>query len=65
MRSFLYAGVLIIAASVSAQAEVLIGVAGPMTGANAWPGEQMQRGAERRWQTSMLPVASSATKCDS
>ena len=46
MRSFLYAGVLSIAAIVSAQAEVLIGVAGPMTGANAWPGEQMQRGAE-------------------
>jgi branched-chain amino acid transport system substrate-binding protein len=29
-----------------AQAEVLIGVAGPMTGKEAWPGEQMQRGAE-------------------
>jgi len=24
----------------------MIGVAGPMTGTNAWPGEQMQRGAE-------------------
>ena len=30
----------------NARPEVLIGVAGPMTGANAWPGEQMQRGAE-------------------
>ncbi|TIO47106.1 MAG: branched-chain amino acid ABC transporter substrate-binding protein [Mesorhizobium sp.] len=28
------------------QAEVLIGVAGPMTGKDAWAGEQMQRGAE-------------------
>jgi branched-chain amino acid transport system substrate-binding protein len=28
-----------------AQAEVLIGVAGPMTGKNAWFGEQMERGA--------------------
>jgi len=46
MRSFLCAGMLSIAAVVSAHAEVLIGVAGPMTGANAWPGEQMQRGAE-------------------
>jgi branched-chain amino acid transport system substrate-binding protein len=30
----------------SAGADVLIGVAGPMTGANAWFGEQFQRGAE-------------------
>jgi branched-chain amino acid transport system substrate-binding protein len=30
----------------AAGAEVLIGVAGPMTGKNAWFGEQMQRGAE-------------------
>jgi branched-chain amino acid transport system substrate-binding protein len=29
-----------------ARAEVLIGVAGPMTGTNAWFGEQFQRGAE-------------------
>ena len=28
------------------EAEILIGVAGPMTGANAWFGEQYQRGAE-------------------
>lgn len=46
MRSFLYTCILSIASVVSVQAEVLIGVAGPMTGANAWPGEQMQRGAE-------------------
>ena len=30
----------------SAAAEVLIGVAGPMTGKDAWFGEQLQRGAE-------------------
>ena len=29
-----------------ARAEVLIGLAGPMTGKNAWFGEEMQRGAE-------------------
>jgi branched-chain amino acid transport system substrate-binding protein len=29
-----------------ARADILIGVAGPMTGSNAWFGEQMQRGAE-------------------
>ena len=32
--------------SCPARAEVLIGVAGPMTGQLAWIGEQMQRGAE-------------------
>jgi branched-chain amino acid transport system substrate-binding protein len=31
----------------SAEAEILIGVAGPMTGKIAWYGEQMQRGAEQ------------------
>ena len=47
MRKLLFAGILSSVAAVSSvQAEVLIGVAGPMTGANAWPGEQMQRGAE-------------------
>src|ERR671918_3076662 len=30
----------------TAAAEILIGVAGPMTGKDAWFGEQMQRGAE-------------------
>jgi branched-chain amino acid transport system substrate-binding protein len=30
----------------AAAAEILIGVAGPMTGKDAWLGEQMQRGAE-------------------
>jgi branched-chain amino acid transport system substrate-binding protein len=29
-----------------ARADILIGMAGPMTGSNAWFGEQMQRGAE-------------------
>jgi branched-chain amino acid transport system substrate-binding protein len=33
--------------AVPAQAEILIGVAGPMTGSHAWYGEQMQRGAAR------------------
>jgi branched-chain amino acid transport system substrate-binding protein len=40
---------IVILAAVSghaALAEILIGVAGPMTGTNAWAGEQMQRGAE-------------------
>lgn len=32
--------------TLSARAEVLIGVAGPLTGPNAWLGEQTQRGAE-------------------
>jgi branched-chain amino acid transport system substrate-binding protein len=31
----------------AAGAEVLIGVAGPMTGKNAWFGAQMERGAEQ------------------
>ena len=31
----------------AADAEILIGVAGPMTGASAWFGEQYQRGTER------------------
>ena len=30
----------------AAEADILIGVAGPMTGERAWYGEQMQRGAE-------------------
>jgi branched-chain amino acid transport system substrate-binding protein len=30
----------------AARAEILIGVAGPMTGKNAWFGEELQRGAE-------------------
>jgi branched-chain amino acid transport system substrate-binding protein len=30
----------------AAAAEILIGVAGPMTGKNAWFGEQLQRGAQ-------------------
>ena len=36
----------IVALSFPVRAEVLIGVAGPMTGNAAWYGEQMQRGAE-------------------
>src|ERR671919_2878972 len=39
-------GVLAPLYTTSAAAEILIGVAGPMTGKDAWFGEQMQRGAE-------------------
>jgi branched-chain amino acid transport system substrate-binding protein len=48
MRRLIAVGIAALAllASNRAQAEVLIGVAGPMTGNNAWSGEQMQRGAE-------------------
>lgn len=46
MRSFFCSCIVSIAFVASVQADVLIGVAGPMSGANAWPGEQMQRGAE-------------------
>ena len=46
MRQFFCACIIIIAANLSARADILIGVAGPMTGTDAWPGEQMQRGAE-------------------
>jgi branched-chain amino acid transport system substrate-binding protein len=44
----LYMGVIFTTAlgAHSAAADILIGVAGPMTGANAWFGEQFQRGAE-------------------
>ncbi len=48
MSRFIAASIVILALVVGypARAEVLIGVAGPMTGTNAWYGEQMQRGAE-------------------
>ena len=44
----LFIGVILMAALGihRAAAEILIGVAGPMTGKNAWFGEQMERGAE-------------------
>ena len=38
--------VLVAALSYAAQAEILIGAAGPLTGPQAWIGEQMQRGAD-------------------
>ena len=49
-----------------ARAEVLIGLAGPMTGKEAWLGEQFQRGAARRWPwpTSTPPAACSASRCN-
>jgi ABC-type branched-subunit amino acid transport system substrate-binding protein len=45
----LFVSVILLAASCArmAGAEILIGVAGPMTGANAWFGEQFERGAEQ------------------
>jgi branched-chain amino acid transport system substrate-binding protein len=48
MRSLLAGVTIMLAALLSgpARADVLIGVAGPMTGDRAWYGEQMQRGAE-------------------
>jgi branched-chain amino acid transport system substrate-binding protein len=49
MRYLIAMIVLVLAAiaSDSARSEILIGVAGPMTGKDAWYGEQMQRGAEQ------------------
>ncbi len=48
MRHLLAAAMVVLATvfGYPARAEVLIGVAGPMMGKNAWWGEQMQRGAE-------------------
>ena len=47
MRRLAAAAIVIVAATLdwSARAEVLIGMAGPMTGKDAWFGEQMERGA--------------------
>jgi branched-chain amino acid transport system substrate-binding protein len=47
MRRLVTLAVVIFGAALcwSARADVLIGVAGPMTGKNAWYGEQMERGA--------------------
>src|SRR5262245_57106054 len=47
-RKLLLVGVISIAAlcAATAQAEIRIGVAGPMTGPYAWFGEQYQRGTE-------------------
>ena len=47
IKSLLVAAAVWTAASVTAaQAEILIGVAGPMTGPYAWSGEQFRTGAE-------------------
>ena len=48
MYRFVAATIAVVAMTLghAARAEILIGVAGPMTGASAWRGEQMQRGAE-------------------
>jgi branched-chain amino acid transport system substrate-binding protein len=46
MRRLAAAAVIMLAAALGpARADVLIGVAGPMTGTNTWFGEQMERGA--------------------
>ena len=44
-KLLLVSGILAALWSATAGAEILIGVAGPMTGKDAWFGEQMQRGA--------------------
>ena len=44
-KLLLVGGILAALSSTTAGAEILIGVAGPMTGKDAWFGEQMQRGA--------------------
>jgi branched-chain amino acid transport system substrate-binding protein len=48
MKNCIAVAVAVLAAALSydARAEILIGAAGPLTGPNAWVGEQMQRGAE-------------------
>lgn len=46
MRRLLAAVAVLFALQCQAQAEVLIGVAGPMTGKLAWTGTQLRRGAE-------------------
>ncbi len=48
MRRFTVFAIVLLAITLGnpARAEVLIGVAGPMTGKDAWFGERMQRGAE-------------------
>jgi branched-chain amino acid transport system substrate-binding protein len=48
MRRFIVVAIVLLAAAFAypAWAEVLIGIAGPMTGKDAWFGERMQRGAE-------------------
>src|SRR5215475_8627715 len=40
-------GLLAVALGHAARAEILVGVAAPLTGTNAWAGEQMQRGGEQ------------------
>jgi ABC-type branched-subunit amino acid transport system substrate-binding protein len=45
-RRWLAAAIMLAAAfcARAVEAEILIGMAGPMTGKNAWYGEQMERG---------------------
>ena len=46
-RTLLFATFVLVSAHItSADAEILIGVAGPMTGQDAWTGEQQRQGAE-------------------
>ena len=59
-RPFPVAFALAYLVSFHAQAEILIGAAGPMTGKLTWIGEQLQRGAERRsWPNSSSAAGSS------
>ena len=64
LRSWL-AGAILLAAALCARAagaEILIGVAGPMTGAYAWFGEQYQRGTDSRSRISTPLVACSVSR---
>src|SRR5258705_8992292 len=47
MKRFFWALAFLVLASVPARADIVIAVAGPMTGSNAAFGEQFRRGAER------------------
>ena len=46
-----------------ARAEVLIGMAGPLTGKDAWFGEQLQRGAAQAVADINAAAACSASRC--
>ena len=67
MRRLVALAVIMFAAALGgpARADVLIGMAGPMTGKNAWFGEQLQRAAGWPWPTSTPPAACSASRCGS
>ena len=63
-RKLLFVGVISIAAlcARAAAAEILIGVAGPMTGKDAWFGEQWSAARRWPWPTSTPRAACSASR---